>query len=116
MDYWNERTREASWTPPVLKEQAPPPPGREQLEELVPVDGFEGPLVDDVPGPGSMANLQVSSLNSCASMCRTSTVCMSFEYSQTVGRDPRKVADASEGLAALVNCHLNLWATPRSKT
>jgi len=73
-----------------------------------------GPLVDDVPGPGSMANLQVVSLASCVSMCRTSTVCMSFEYSQTVGRDPRIVPDLNEGLAALVNCHLNLWSTPRS--
>jgi predicted O-methyltransferase YrrM len=39
---------------------------------------------------------------------------MSFEYSQTVGRDPKKMAEASEGLAALVNCHLNLWSTPRT--
>jgi hypothetical protein len=39
---------------------------------------------------------------------------MSFEYSKTVGRAPKKAADINEGLAALVNCHLNLWSTPRA--
>jgi len=46
--------------------------------------GFEGPLNDDVPGPGDLANVQASSLGNCAHRCQVESACKSFEYSPTV--------------------------------
>merc|ERR1712146_73659 len=55
-----------------IKEK-PPPDG--------PVDGFEGPLDDDVPGLGDIANIFTATLEECAQKCRQETRCRSFEHS-----------------------------------
>merc|ERR1712224_1187055 len=47
------------------------------------VEGFKGPLSDDVPGIGDLANVQVSNLHECASRCRALSDCRSFEFSPT---------------------------------
>ena len=46
--------------PPGVLPRRPGPPGsgRSVTEEsLVPLPGFQGPVLDDVPGPGSIANV-----------------------------------------------------------
>lgn len=47
--------------------------------------GFDGPLDDDVPGPGDLANVQATSLGNCAGRCLGLPDCKSFEYSPTQG-------------------------------
>eukprot|EP00928_Gymnodinium_smaydae_P081689 TRINITY_DN65166_c0_g1_i1.p1 TRINITY_DN65166_c0_g1~~TRINITY_DN65166_c0_g1_i1.p1 ORF type:complete len:428 (-),score=64.63 TRINITY_DN65166_c0_g1_i1:28-1311(-) len=49
------------------------------------VEGFEGPLLDDVPGFGDLGNTQASSLGNCANRCALLPRCVSFEFSPTAG-------------------------------
>lgn len=51
-----------------------------------PVKGFRGPLRDDVPGVGGLANVWVATVEECAQLCRDNQECASFEHSPTVGR------------------------------
>lgn len=48
-----------------------------------PVDGFEGPLPDDVPGIGNLQNIFTETLEACAKMCSEAPACLSFEHSPT---------------------------------
>jgi hypothetical protein len=52
----------------------------------VPVEGFKGPLRDDVPGTGDLENVWTETLKQCAEKCRSNPECKSFEHSPTVGR------------------------------
>merc|ERR1740121_3441788 len=42
---------------------------------------FRGPLADDIPGLGDIANVEANSLAHCAAKCLGITICRSFEYS-----------------------------------
>merc|ERR1712224_718577 len=65
------------------------------------IDGFNGPLSDDVPGLGDIANVHASSLGNCASRCLGHAECRSFEYSLTAGM-----------FEAVRNCQLAKGNTP----
>lgn len=65
-----------------------------------PVDGFEGPLPDDVPGLGDLANDFTETLEECAKKCREMPNCRSFEHSPTY----RKTI-------GIKNCQLNSGTT-----
>jgi len=69
---------------------------REPLKPDVPVEGFDGPLDDDVPGLGDLANIFTETLQECAAKCLQDSRCRSFEHSPT----PRKTV-------AMKNCQLN---------
>ena len=51
--------------PPGVLPRRPGPPGsgRSAEESLVPLPGFQGPVLDDVPGPGSIATSRKRALN-----------------------------------------------------
>merc|ERR1712216_816885 len=72
---------------------------REKVVPDGPVEGFEGPLDDDVPGLGDLANVYTATLEECAEMCRSNDACVSFEHSPTT----RKTVD-------IKNCQLNSLA------
>lgn len=55
----------------------------EQVPPDGPVEGFEGPLPDDVPGLGDLANVFTETLAECAKQCRENPRCKSFEHSPT---------------------------------
>merc|ERR1712054_505413 len=52
-----------------------------QINQKAEIDDFDGPLKDDIPGTGDLANIQAKNIRNCAAKCYLLTHCRAFEFS-----------------------------------